>query len=89
MQPDREKIKAREVARDTYWSEYDQDSHPCQDCADSEKPLEVHHIDQDPFNNKLSNLVGLCHACHMRRHRKDAIESRLTEMRIEAEAMKT
>ena len=38
----------------------------CADCGGEVN--EVHHIDEDKRNNALSNLVGLCFACHGRRH---------------------
>jgi len=30
--------------------------------------LTVHHIDFDPANNDMSNLVCLCARCHLRKH---------------------
>jgi len=30
--------------------------------------LTVHHIDFNPANNELSNLVCLCARCHLRKH---------------------
>ena len=32
------------------------------------KRLHCHHIDLNPFNRDLSNLMWLCHWCHMRVH---------------------
>jgi hypothetical protein len=29
----------------------------------------VHHIDEDPLNDKKSNLLIICLRCHMRLHR--------------------
>jgi transposase-like protein len=45
----------------------------CENCGlDSwmEKPipLELHHIDENRFNNKLDNLKILCSNCHMQEH---------------------
>lgn len=31
-------------------------------------PLELHHIDENRFNNKLENLKILCSNCHMQEH---------------------
>ena len=31
-------------------------------------PLELHHIDENRFNNKLDNLKILCSNCHMQEH---------------------
>ncbi len=33
--------------------------------------LDVDHRDNDPSNNDLSNLVGMCHSCHSRKTRRD------------------
>jgi len=45
------------------------DKYKCQlcDCTQLEngRQLDVHHKDYDKFNNKLRNLVALCHKCHM------------------------
>jgi len=39
----------------------------CVEC-DATEQIEVHHIDGDRTNNRLSNLVPLCHDCHMKVH---------------------
>lgn len=31
-------------------------------------PLELHHIDENRFNNKIENLQILCSNCHMQKH---------------------
>ena len=28
--------------------------------------LQVHHIDENPLNNKLENLIPLCASCHLK-----------------------
>lgn len=42
----------------------------CQTCGRSvsETRLYVHHKDENPLNNDLSNLVTLCGSCHRRSH---------------------
>lgn len=42
----------------------------CFVCA-SKKRLHCHHVDFDPLNNIITNLVWLCHNCHMEIHRSD------------------
>lgn len=44
----------------------------CDSCGYSkyEKLLEVHHIDKDRNNNKLTNLRVLCIRCHLEQHIK-------------------
>lgn len=43
----------------------------CEHCGHFHDPvagytLTVHHLDADPANNDLSNLVALCQRCHLR-----------------------
>ena len=78
--------KARKVARENFWPEHDIESYQCPDCGcgvETAETFEVHHIDGDPFNNSISNLVALCHWCHRIRHRTKATEARHLEMRQE------
>jgi len=39
----------------------------CHECGTT-VDIEVHHIDEDRFNNALKNLLPLCHDCHMKVH---------------------
>lgn len=39
----------------------------CEECWD-DKILQVHHIDKNPQNNSIDNLVKLCLYCHMKKH---------------------
>ncbi len=32
----------------------------CCVCGDPDKPVQIHHIDEDPSNNNLENLAVLC-----------------------------
>ncbi|OGI14978.1 hypothetical protein A3K63_03060 [Candidatus Micrarchaeota archaeon RBG_16_49_10] len=36
----------------------------CQHCGNSNVKLHIHHIDKNPENNNLSNLIVLCPDCH-------------------------
>jgi len=45
------------------------DGFVCQKCHEH-KPLSVHHIDLNKFNNKEDNLISLCKSCHMELHNK-------------------
>lgn len=71
-----QKIKSefRRKAREKYWGEYDRSTYSCADCGRQESELlekmEVHHIDGNPSNNSLDNLVGLCQVCHNLREEK-------------------
>lgn len=51
----------------------------CVRCAlKDQRLLAVHHIDEDRSNNKLENLIYLCHNCHHLIHR-DKVEKRIFE----------
>lgn len=45
----------------------DRDCHRCVIC-DTGEGLHIHHIDRDPTNDDLPNLVTLCAFCHARAH---------------------
>jgi len=45
----------------------------CRLCA-AKEAVEVHHIDHDPTNNTLANLITLCRRCHMQYHHKSESE---------------
>lgn len=40
----------------------------CVGCNKNTKKTVVHHIDENPYNNKLSNLRILCYKCHAELH---------------------
>lgn len=50
----------------------------CNVCRDPYKPVELHHIDQDPSNNMESNLIVLCRNCHDEAHTKHSMSRNLT-----------
>lgn len=39
----------------------------CETCLTSER-LHIHHVDENPFNNALENLMTLCSSCHLKLH---------------------
>ncbi|GAA1280146.1 hypothetical protein GCM10009725_31210 [Aeromicrobium tamlense] len=78
---------SRTEARETFWSKHVKSEYCCPDCGDQDAHFEVHHIDRDPYNNSIENLVGLCHWCHRRRHRREEIADRLDEMETEFAAL--
>lgn len=51
----------------------------CEGCG-SDSAIEVHHKDGDPRNTDPENLVGLCHSCHRKRHRRKQTDDRLESM---------
>ena len=40
----------------------------CGRCGEK-KPIDIHHIDENPLNNRPENLEILCRKCHLRHHR--------------------
>lgn len=62
---------AREAHRKFYWQIFDRESYECPDCGlgigDIHR-FEVHHLDRDPLNGRLWNLVAVCQNCHQKRH---------------------
>lgn len=62
----------RHLAREIYWSQRIKEDYLCPDCGRGRGRVykfHVHHIDRDPSNNAADNLIGLCHRCHIWRHR--------------------
>lgn len=76
------------MARESYWTERDRSEYNCPDCGRGEGQLrsgfEVHHIDGDPTNNKIGNLVALCRPCHNIREGK---KPSLNELRLMQEQL--
>jgi len=68
------KSKSRQNARSLYWENHNKQSYNCPDCGRNLDQLrtgfEVHHVDGNPTNNSLDNLVGLCRPCHNIRENK-------------------
>ena len=44
----------------------------CEKCGKTGK-LDIHHIDENPNNNNLENLMCLCRSCHMKAHRSKEV----------------
>ena len=36
----------------------------CCVCRETQKPIQIHHIDNNPANNTIDNLCVLCFDCH-------------------------
>lgn len=42
----------------------------CPLCSNQGLPMQIHHIDENPENNDLDNLIPLCLTCHSKVHLK-------------------
>ena len=42
------------------------DGFTCQQCG--ERAVMVHHIDHEPTNNAIENLMSMCRMCHEKHH---------------------
>lgn len=40
----------------------------CEECGKSNVRINIHHIDQNPYNNRIENLRVLCGRCHRKTH---------------------
>ena len=36
----------------------------CRECGRSDVPIEVHHVNGDPTDNRIANTTPLCVDCH-------------------------
>lgn len=52
-----------------FFDGFRKDNNVCESCG-TDKWLQVHHKDQNHFNNVYSNLARLCQTCHFGLHRK-------------------
>ena len=43
----------------------------CGVCGSSDKKLQRHHIDHNPYNNETSNILICCQHCHAKEHQKN------------------
>src|SRR3990167_4756853 len=60
---------------------FERDKNNCQfkiKCKGNNKKskLIIHHLDCNPYNNVIENLITLCRNCHMSFHRKDRATKR-------------
>ena len=90
-----QKNRTRGKARKKFWSEHDKRTYECPDCGRRETQLrygfEVHHIDGEPMNNDLNNLIGLCRPCHnVREGKKPSVaEIELIQEQMRKQSLKT
>lgn len=55
----------------------DRDSNICQVCFKTRKRMVIHHINENPKDNRLENLICLCVICHLVVERMNANKPKL------------
>ncbi len=55
----------------------------CHDPATSHDALQVHHIDEDPSNNRPENLIPLCAVCHLRIEKEARLHAPYHDQQLE------
>lgn len=61
-----------------------QSARTCCVCRTPKLPVQVHHIDQNPSNNDIENLIVLCTNCHDEAHTKHDLSQNLNANRLKA-----
>jgi hypothetical protein len=51
-------------------------------CRDRHKPVQIHHIDEDPSNGEPDNLAVLCFDCHRKTQLKGGFDRKLDAAQI-------
>ena len=52
------------------------DKWTCGDCGRRGARFECHHVNLDPADNRLENLIILCRSCHQARHYRPKSKAR-------------
>ena len=55
----------------------------CRNSITSESVLQVHHIDENPGNNDLENLIPLCSVCHLKIEKEARLHAPYNETQLE------
>ncbi|MBC8257686.1 MAG: HNH endonuclease [SAR324 cluster bacterium] len=55
----------------------------CRNTTHAEMVLQVHHIDENPANNVLENLIPLCASCHLKIEREARLHAPYHEKQLE------
>ena len=55
----------------------------CRNSKNAESVLQVHHIDEDPGNNDLENLIPLCAVCHLKIEKEARLHAPYNETQLE------
>ena len=55
----------------------------CRNSKSTESVLQVHHIDENPGNNNLENLIPLCATCHLKIEKEARLHAPYSETQLE------
>ena len=55
----------------------------CRKSKSAESVLQVHHIDENPGNNELENLIPLCAACHLKIEKEARLHAPYNAIQLE------
>ena len=55
----------------------------CRNSKNAESVLQVHHIDENPGNNDLENLIPLCATCHFKIEKEARLHAPYNETQLE------
>jgi len=55
----------------------------CRNSKNSESVLQVHHIDENPGNNDLENLIPLCASCHLKIEKEARLHAPYNKTQLE------
>ena len=58
-------------------------SKDCRNSKNAESVLQVHHIDENPGNNELENLIPLCAACHLKIEKEARVHAPYSAIQLE------
>ena len=58
-------------------------SKDCRNSKNADSVLQVHHIDENPGNNDLANLIPLCAACHLKIEKEARLHAPYNETQLE------
>ena len=55
----------------------------CRNAKKADSILQVHHIDENPGNNDLGNLIPLCAVCHLKIEKEARLHAPYNEIQLE------
>ena len=65
---------------DFYCARCDKD---CRNSKNADSVLQVHHIDENPGNNELENLIPLCATCHLKIEKEARLHAPYNAIQLE------